>query len=364
MRALLVIAGPADRADREVRARRLPALLAALRLHDSEVSVALLGDPVGLADDLRPVAAQVTVLPGLVAPEARSLGVLPTTVRRLRSVIEEARPDVIEGHEPLPAIATGLAARSNGAAKVLYRRHHLGGRRPLSLASRVAARVSDYTVVTSGAHREQAARDDRVGAERVLITPSGCVEPRRVKPEEIQEARASLAIPAGAPVVLMVTRPRHEKGLDVLLEAMRLPATTGAHAVVLGVAGANTASNVHLLGYTRDVDLWLATADVVAIPSRRESFGRITVEAMAAGRPVVASRVGGLVEAVDDGRTGSLVEPEDPRALAAALGELLAEPARREQMGASARRKYVERHTIQAMAAGWKTAWCTAVEAR
>jgi glycosyltransferase involved in cell wall biosynthesis len=80
-------------------------------------------------------------------------------------------------------------------------------------------------------------------------------------------------------------------------------------------------------------------AAVVVVPSRREGYGMAAREAMAHGRPVVATAVGGLVDAVEDGVTGLLVPPGDPRALRAALERLLADPALRQRMGAAARER-------------------------
>ena len=96
---------------------------------------------------------------------------------------------------------------------------------------------------------------------------------------------------------------------------------------------------------------------MVAIPSRREAFGRVTLEAMAARRPIVASRVGGIVDAIADGETGLLVAPDDPAALGAALRGVLDDPALAGRLASAARRYYESRHTIDHMAAAWRLAW-------
>jgi glycosyltransferase involved in cell wall biosynthesis len=100
---------------------------------------------------------------------------------------------------------------------------------------------------------------------------------------------------------------------------------------------------------------------VVAIPSRRESFGRVTLEAMASGRPLVASRVGGLEEAITDFETGRLVPPEDPAALAEALRSLLLDLPSARRMGAAARQRYESRYTMDHMATSWREAWERAI---
>src|SRR4029079_15399950 len=109
---------------------------------------------------------------------------------------------------------------------------------------------------------------------------------------------------------------RHEKGIDVLIRAMR-HLNRDVHLIVAGNGPEEpllrqlATQNVHFDVYTHDPSVWIHAADVIAIPSRRESFGRLTLEAMAAGRPIVATRVGGLTEAIADGETGLLVPPDD-----------------------------------------------------
>jgi glycosyltransferase involved in cell wall biosynthesis len=92
--------------------------------------------------------------------------------------------------------------------------------------------------------------------------------------------------------------------------------------------------------------------DVIVIPSRWEGFGLVALEAMAAARPLVASRVGGLEEIVVSGVTGLLVSPEDRRALAEAVSRLLAEPAVAERLGVAGREHLHRRFTVAAMVDG------------
>ena len=94
---------------------------------------------------------------------------------------------------------------------------------------------------------------------------------------------------------------------------------------------------VHVLGFRRDLRALLPMADLVVPPSFHEAFPRVLLEAMAAGRAVVATRVGGVPEAVEDGVTGLMVPPGDVSALADAMASLLRDPGRRRAMEAAAR---------------------------
>ncbi|MGY4643598.1 glycosyltransferase family 4 protein [Cellulomonas sp. URHB0016] len=155
----------------------------------------------------------------------------------------------------------------------------------------------------------------------------------------------------GAPWRLAaVGRLSPRKGTDVALEAVALLAAQGLD-VQLSVAGTafagyewfveqlterasrpDLAGRVELLGYVHPTWDLLAASDVVLVPSRVEPFGNTAVEAMLARRPVVASRTQGLAEVVLDGRTGLLVAPDDPVALAAAVAGLLRDDAARDTL--------------------------------
>ncbi|MBK7947565.1 MAG: glycosyltransferase [Deltaproteobacteria bacterium] len=109
-------------------------------------------------------------------------------------------------------------------------------------------------------------------------------------------------------------------------------------------------SRVHLLGLRNDVDRLLEAADVFVQPSRSEGLPLAVLEAMAAGLPVVATRVGGMGEAVVDGETGMLVGAERPDELARALRSLLEDDALRRRMGIEARARAEAEFSVETMA--------------
>lgn len=163
---------------------------------------------------------------------------------------------------------------------------------------------------------------------------------------------------AEGPVVGYVGRLSPEKGVDVLLQAVR--ALPGVTVVLVGDGPERTrlerlgrelgiAPRMIMTGWQANSRPWLPSIDVLALPSRLEGLGMAAVEAMLAQRPVVASRVGGTPEVVVDGETGLLVPPEDPDALAGALGSLLGEPSRRERMGMCGREVALERFGVERM---------------
>ena len=114
------------------------------------------------------------------------------------------------------------------------------------------------------------------------------------------------------------------------------------------VRRAGLEADFHFLGFCDDVAGILAMCDVVALTSRNEAFGRVLVEAMAAGRPVVATAVGGVPEVVVEGETGYLVECGDTAALAAALGGLLDDPEAAARMGAAGQARARNEFSLEA----------------
>jgi len=162
-----------------------------------------------------------------------------------------------------------------------------------------------------------------LGAREVRIVPSGVSIPATVAP------------PEEPPHVLYVGRLSEEKGVLELVEAAR-----GLPLRVVG-DGPLRARVPKAVGFVPPDELgpWYERAAVVAAPSRREGYGVVAREAMAWGRPVVASAVGGLLDAVEDEVTGLRVPPRDIAALRAALERLLGDGELRARLGAAAREK-------------------------
>src|SRR5262249_28439603 len=164
-------------------------------------------------------------------------------------------------------------------------------------------------------------------------------------------------------LVLVLGALERRKGHAILLAAARRLATAlprlryvfcgaGSEEAALRRLAASLHGTVVFAGQQTDVAGCLAAADIVAMPSLKEGLGVAALEAMAAERPVVASRVGGLAEAVVDGRSGLLVGPGDPALLADAIAALLADPVLRRRLAAAGRGRVLARYTAARMADG------------
>jgi colanic acid/amylovoran biosynthesis glycosyltransferase len=188
-------------------------------------------------------------------------------------------------------------------------------------APRLARRVLQRASLVIAASNDLAERARVLGAHEVRVIPSGVELPAHVGAE---------AEPAE---VLYAGRLSPEKGVLELLEAGR-----GLNLVVAG-DGPLRDRVPCARGFVPADELQhlYARAAVVACPSRREGFGVACLEAMAHGRPVVATRVGGLLDLVVDGKTGIVVPPRDPAALRSALERLLADAELRHRLGTAGR---------------------------
>jgi D-inositol-3-phosphate glycosyltransferase len=248
--------------------------------------------------------------------------------------------DIIHLQKPYD-MGPALLARRLGGAKVLLGCHGEDFYR----GDRLLARQVDGAVSCSHFNAATVAR--RYGFSPQVIFNG--VDMELFRPHAPQASlRASLGIPAAAALLLFVGRLQPWKGLETAIRA--LPQLPGAHLVVAGDgedrARLNTlagelglSTRIHWLGAVerRKLPQIYSSADLlVATSHASETFGIGLVEAQACGLPVVASRFGGFPEVVDEGRTGLLYPPRDATALAAAVGALLADPARRRAMAAAA----------------------------
>jgi glycosyltransferase involved in cell wall biosynthesis len=193
-----------------------------------------------------------------------------------------------------------------------------------------------------------------ISAGRVSVVHNG------IDPQPYLSAEpADLPVPPGVFVVGTVAHLSPKKGFAELLRAAaRVP---GAHFVIAGdgpmrpelarAAQAELKGRLHLLGWREDVPALMRRIDAYCLPSRREPFGLVLVEAMAAGRPVVAFRSGGAPEVVVDGETGLLAPPGDADALAACIQRLAGDPQLRRRLGDAGRSRALSHFTLDRQAA-------------
>ncbi len=290
---------------------------------------------------------------------------------RLWRLMRRLRPAVVNFGTAKAALLAGLAA---WLARVPCRIYTLHGLRLetarglkrflLTQAERVACRCAHEVVCVSGSVRQKTVELGLADGKRCRVLGAGSfngVDPARFAPTpermaEAAEVKRQLGFPPEAPVIGFVGRIVRDKGLPELVEAFstlrrRFPQ---ARLLLLGrievgdpVPRAvrefmeSDPAVVHV-GYVPDPSIYYQVMDMLVLPTYREGFPTVVLEASASGKPVVATRATGAVDAVEDGVTGLLVPVGDPCALAEALGRLLEAPELAVKMGRAGRQR-VER---------------------
>jgi glycosyltransferase involved in cell wall biosynthesis len=281
-----------------------------------------------------------------------------TALAQILRLIRREQPAIVHTHTSKAGFIGRLAAVIARVPAVIHQPHghvfygYYSARRTavFTALERQAARWTDRIItLTDRGATEHLARGIGRAAQYVAV-PSGVptAELRAAAPAR-REARARLRLDPGAFVVVGLGRLVPIKGFDLLVRALpavvaQLPA---ARLVLVGdgaerprldalARSLGVTARLEMTGELFDVTTHLAAADVLAVPSRNEGMGRVIVEAMALGIPVVATAVGGIPDVVTDGESGRLVPPEDVVALAAALVELGRDEALRDKLGEAA----------------------------
>ncbi|HEX6480479.1 MAG TPA: glycosyltransferase [Ktedonobacteraceae bacterium] len=279
-------------------------------------------------------------------------------VRELVMVLEKKRPDVVHSHLYPAHLHASLAAQEVGIPAIVHTAHTIIVRPGDALLSYVTA-AHTIAVSRAAAHLLENAG---VPPERLEVIYNGVAPQHFVDdPEAMRRTRAALNLGCG-PVIGIVSRLSREKGIDIFLRAMQQVVRVAPQVKVLVVGDGPQAAELHLLtdelglsetirflGARRDIPVLNRLLDLFVLPSREEACPMALLEAMAAGRSVVATDVGGTPEVVMHTVDGWLVPPDDPLALSQALLMLLEDPARRATMGAAARQKVAARFTRDRM---------------
>ncbi|MFN3476458.1 MAG: glycosyltransferase [Candidatus Methylomirabilales bacterium] len=269
--------------------------------------------------------------------------------------LKKEKPEIVHGLLFHAYILAAFVARIARVPIVIASRRSLGyfkvGKPHYLLAERLANRMTDLIVANSEAVKEDVIRQEKVEPAKVRVVYNG-IDPSLYDVPADPALRAELKIPEEAKIVGVVANLIHYKGHRSFLKACQtIKRKHGAVKFLLIGDGPlrgqleelarelGLEQDVRFLGSRHDIPELLALMDVAVLPSLEEGFPNAVLEAMAAGKPVVATRVGGVPEAVIHGETGLLVPPKDPQALADAILALLDDPPRAEEMGKAGRER-------------------------
>ena len=313
---------------------------------------------------------------GWLAGRFRALGFEPQTfrldrtldpgcARRMADLFRRLSIDVVHSHEFTMAVYGALAAKWAGRRHVITFHGSQTMHRALRrrIAVRWAMRRSAATTAVSGETQRQLVRDLGVPAQAIDVVRNGVP----LRPGDRARIRKELGVRDEEILILAVGNLEKRKGHLILLEALRqvrdqLPQAPWRLAIAGGRGGPEQEpieafvreqgmeGRVHVLLRREDVPDLQAASDLFVMPSLWEGLPLALLEAMLAGKPIIASATSGIPEAIDTEREGLLTPPGEAGALAQALARLLQDPAERRRLGAAALARGNREFTVGVMA--------------
>ncbi len=281
----------------------------------------------------------------------------PLRVYRIRRAILRFHIDIVHAHTGHDVTLGALGIVGTKAKLVISRRvdfrlrDNPGTRWKYARASAIIAvsQAAADVLVASGVERW-----------RIQVVPDG-VDVHRDIPPASAETLAGLGIPQGAPLAVQVAQlVGHKDPLNFVRAVVRARREVPAlHGLIAGEGGLRPAVEaeisalgageyVHLAGFRTDADALIAAATVFVLSSREEGLGSVLLDALFLGRPIAATRAGGIPEVVRDGVDGLLVPPRDSEALGAAIARLVNDPSLAGRLGDSARER-AEQFSVERM---------------
>lgn len=310
----------------------------------------------------------------------------PNPVADMRSLwawyrlLRTIRPGAVVVGTPKAGLLGSVAARLTRVPVRVYELHGLRlesaqglQRRILRLLEKLACRAATRVVAVGRSLLDRALAEGLAPEPKIQVIGGG--SPNGVDVEHFGRAvsntvaqaatRKALNLAPQSPVVTFVGRLTADKGLDALAEAMvKVEQRTGAHLLVLGAvddeSGRASVSRLRakltkavFAGDVEDVAPYLAISDVFCLPSRREGLPTVVLEAFASRVPVVATRATGIIDLVDDGRTGRLVPVDAPDALCSALIEALKDDEQSRRMAEEALARVEQTYRSSTVQSAW-----------
>jgi glycosyltransferase involved in cell wall biosynthesis len=292
--------------------------------------------------------------------------------RLLRRMVRKGEFDLIHAHNGRTALAATIALRGLKRGRLIVTQHFLqpahtkrqglAGKLSRMIHRRIAARNSCFIAISQAVDSAMRQRQP-ISTDCIAVVPNG-LEPLNGTPlRPAIQVRAELNIDAQAPLIVCAARLQREKDIPSLLLAMKQVSARfpQARCVIAGDGSQEAAlrrqidelglqAQVQLLGFRHDVLDLIHAGDLFVLPSLAEPFGLVLLEAMSLAKAVVATNAGGPAEIVENGKTGLLVPPSSPSALADAIASLLQDSGRRTEMGRAGLARFVSHFTADRMA--------------
>ena len=303
----------------------------------------------------------------------------------MRRAIRQSKPDVVHTHSSKAGFLGRLAARLEGTPAIIHTPHvfpfEMEAPRPRKtlyfLLEKLAARWTDRFICVSRHERDFAVQSGLAPASRFVLIENGIGAPPPVPPSDAEKHRMELGLEPADLVVGAVGRFTPQKGYGYLVLAAEGVVKRFPNAKFILVGDGETREAIESMaarlrlrshfvftGAREDALSLYPLFDLFVLPSLWESLPYALLEAMAAGRAIIATQVGGIPEAIAHGQTGCLVPPKDPAALAQAMIELLPNEPRRQALGSAAREVVHSRYGLDRMVRLTETLYTETLDAK
>jgi len=280
--------------------------------------------------------------------------------------------DIVHAHGATGALAARIASLIPGGIRPITTYHiaitnitdiPFWKKKIFALFDRSTSVVDKKILSVSHAVKEIMIREAFFARDRISVLYSG-IDVSRFKDRQRGKVRKELCLPDQVTVMGIVARLSEEKGISYLLEAIPhvLKRYSNLHLLIAGdgpikdklknlSVRMGLEQNVIFLGYRNDIPEFMTDFDLLVMPSLTEGFPLTLLEGMAAGLPIVATRVGGIPEIITDGIEGILIPPREPDALAKAIIRVLRDKESGKTMGLAARKKVEQEFSVEKMVA-------------
>lgn len=296
-----------------------------------------------------------------------------SVIGALAGELSARRIRILHTHRIRPDIIGRIAGHRAGVAVNVSTQHYVGEWDERGKLVGVAVRLLykrtlPYTqkIINISATEMELMKAEKIPSDRLEVVHNG-VDGEIFYPQEEEHGNPSLESGGRGPVIGTVAFLTKRKGIGYLISAFRqiVDHYPSAQLIIVGdgeerlsleeqIVALDLVANVNLLGNQADIRGLLNSFDIFVLPSLWEPFGLVIAEAMACGKPVVATHVGGIPEIVDDGVTGILVPPADTDLLAGALIALLQDENHRLNLGRAGRQRFLDRFDATIMCARYE----------
>jgi glycosyltransferase involved in cell wall biosynthesis len=292
-------------------------------------------------------------------------------VRDLYRLMKQKNIHIVRTHRYRANLYGRLAAWLSGVPITIISLHdnyNKDMRLERRIANKILSKVTDKMIAVSESIKKDIIQYDGIDSSKILVIPNG-IDTEKFKPEgNFADISEELSFKRSDIVVGFVGRIVPAKGLEYLIDAFSYikKGFTNSWLLIVGEGGImgelrertkknNVQDSVIFAGKRRDIADVLSRTDIFVMPSIAEGLPNALLEAMAMGKPIVATMIGGIPEVIKNGFNGLLVPPRDPAALATAIKELIGNGQLSVRMGQAARDLVVNKYSIRETAQKWES---------